>query len=99
MAVSIRAIEGMRADFERGLSPKQVAVKYKENPYRISSLARLMGFEFSGFIRDPFAWRLLSITKPRMTVALKGLGLGKKIKSYRVLEVDEKTNKIIIEFN
>lgn len=99
MEDKMKVIEKMKADFENGLRPKQIADKYGYTANAVGGLARLLGYEFAPLKRDPRNW--YAVTGSRQLV---GFGAGffnelKNIKNYRVVKVDAKTKTITIEWN
>ena len=95
MALSIKLIENIRAEFESGKTPQELAIKYKENRYRIGSLARLLGFDFSETKRDIFAFHQIK-NRPYISFSLQNSKV--KIRRYKVDKIDEENKKIIISY-
>jgi hypothetical protein len=99
MAMTVTQLENCRKSFEQGIEPKEVAKKLNENPHRISSLARLMGFSFIKTERNPMDWWVIkNSTRQFIAFTPRTLHITDPIRQYRVKEVNEKTKEIIIEY-
>lgn len=98
MENKIALIEKMKADFEAGLRPAMVAEKYKVTTHQSGALARLLGFVFTPWTRDPKEWYEMP-KRERIgfgTVLLHEI--KGKIKRYKVAKIDTKLKTIVIEY-
>jgi hypothetical protein len=99
MEDKMKLIEKMRAEFENGVRPFEVAVKYKVTSHSAGSLARLLGYDFGYAPSNPREWREIgNLKRKHIGFNLATLKELANLKRFKLKSIDMKAKTITLDF-